>query len=187
MTMRNHLVLSIILSLAGAACAGSQKEQVRDAHNEHIDDNTVARTQAIEDREQAKVDNIDRHRESTKDEIDAQSDTHAQQDIKDAKNVVDSSSDRATYQTKAVARIQTIGVRLDAAQEKLKALGTTAPKNDVSEIESLRKEHSLLTRDLNALPEVPAVRWEAEHEALDKRISELNRRVKLLTDAIEDA
>ena len=190
MTMRNHLALSIILSVAGvagAACAGSQAEQVRDARNERIDDNTVARTRAIENREQAKVDDIDQNRESTKDEIDAQSDTHAQQDIKDAKKVVDTSSERATYQTKAAARIQTIGVRLDAAQQKLSALGTTAPKNDVSEIESLRKEHKVLTRDLNALPEVPAVRWEAEHEALDKRISELNRRVKLLTEAIEDA
>lgn len=187
MTMRNHLALSIILSLAGAACAESQAEQVRDARNERIDDNTVARTRAIENREQAKVDDIDQNRESTKDEIDAQSDTHAQQDIKDAKKVVDSASDRETYQTKATARIQTIGVRLDAAQQKLSALGTSAPKNDVSEIESMRKEHSVLTRDLNALPEVPAMRWDAEHEALDKRISELNRRVKLLTEAIEGA
>lgn len=185
--MRNHLVFSIILTMAGAACAGSQAEQVRDAHNERIDDNTVARTEAIEDREQATVEQIDREHEQTKEEIDAHSDTHAQRDIDDAKKALDASSDRATYQTKASARVQTIAVRIDAAQQKLSALGATAPKNNVSEIQSLRKEHSTLVKDLNALSEVPAATWEAEHEALDKRISELNRRVKLLTDSIEDA
>lgn len=185
--MRNHLVFTIILTLAGAACAGSQAEQARDAHNERIDDKTVARTRAIENREQATVDQIDREHEQTKEEIDAHSDTHAQRDIDDAKKVVDRSTDRATYQTKATARVQTIAVRIDAAQQKLSSLGATAPKNDVSEIQSLRKEHSVLVKDLNTLPEVPASTWEAEHEALDKRISELNRRVKLLTESIEDA
>jgi hypothetical protein len=45
----------------------------------------------------------------------------------------------------------------------------------------------VLKRDLSALSEAPAGTWEAEHEVLDQRISELNRRVKLLTDTIEDA
>jgi hypothetical protein len=186
--MRNHLVLSIILATAGAAgCAGSQAENVRDARNETIDDNTVARTRAIENREEANVAGIEREREVTNDQIDAHKDTHAAQDIKDAKQIMDTSADRATYQTKAAARVQTIGVRIDAAQQKLQALGSTAPKNDMKELESLRREHSGLVRDLKALPEVPQATWQTEHEAIDQRISELNRRVKVLTDAIEDA
>lgn len=186
--MRKHLVLSIVLAMAGAACASnSQSEKVRDAHNERIDQNTVDRTRAIEQREESNVEGIEKERVLTNEQIDAHKDTHAQEDIKDAKRVMDVSAERATYQTKANARVETISVRLDAAQQKLRALGTAAPKNNVSEVETLRKEHTVIKRDLNALPEVPAATWEAEHEALDQRISELNRRVKLLTDAIEDA
>lgn len=186
--MRNHLVLSILLTTALAACASnSQAEKARDARNEKIDENTVERTRAIEEREQANVEGIEKERVITNNQIDAYKDTHAEQDIKDAKHVMDVSAERATYQTKASARVETIAVRLDAAQQKLRALGTKAPKNNLSEIEQLRKEHSVIKRDLEALPEVPAANWEAEHEALDQRISELNRRVKLLTDAIEDA
>jgi hypothetical protein len=186
--MSNHLLLSIILATATAACASNpQGEKVRDAHNERIDQNTVERTRAIEQREEANVEGIEKERVLTNKQIDAHKDTHAEEDIKDAKRVMDVSAERATYQTKANARVETIGVRLEAIQQKLRALGTAAPKNNVSEIETLRKEHSVLKRDLNALPEVPAATWEAEHEALDQRISELNRRVKLLTDTIEDA
>jgi hypothetical protein len=185
--MRTHFVLSVVLATAGAACAGSQAEQVRDARNEQIDQTTVDRTRAIEDREQANVRGIDKEKELTNDQIDQVADKHSDEDVDTAKKVVDATSDRATYQTKATARVQTIGVRLDAAQTKLKELGSNAPKNNVSEIQTLRREHSVLVRDLNALPEVPAATWESEHEQLDKRISELNRRVKLLTESIEDA
>ena len=186
--MRNHLLLSIILATAGAACASnSQAEKVRDARNEKIDQNTVDRTRAIEQREERNVKGIEKERVLTNDQIEAHKDTHAEEDIEDAKRVMDVSAERATYQTKANARVETIAVRLDAAQQKLRALGTSAPRNNVSEVETLRKEHKVIKRDLNALPEVPAATWEAEHEALDQRISELNRRVKLLTDAIEDA
>jgi hypothetical protein len=186
--MRNLLVLSIILATTGAACAGSsQNEQVRDARNERIDQNTVDRTRAIEQREESNVAGIEKERVLTNEQIDAHRDTHAEQDIKDAKKVMDVSAERATYQTKANARVETIAVRLDAVQQKLRALGTAAPKNNLSEVESLRNEHTVIKRDLNALPETPAATWQAEHEALDQRISELNRRVKLLTDAIEDA
>lgn len=83
--------------------------------------------------------------------------------------------------------MQTIAVRIDAVQQKLRALGTKAPSNHVSELDALHREHSVLVRDLDALPEIPAATWDAEHEALDKRTSELNRRVKLLTETLEDA
>jgi preprotein translocase subunit SecD len=185
--MRIHFVLSLVVATAGAACASSQAEQVKDAHNERIDDNTVARTRTIEDQEAARVEGIDREKESTERQLDDASETHSKQDVDDAKKVVEDSSDRATYQTKATARIQTIGVRIDAAQQKLKALGAKAPANQSSELESLRREHALLSRDLKALPEIPASNWDKEHEALDKRISELNRRVKLLTESAEGA
>jgi len=184
--MRIHFVLSFVVATAGAACASSQAEQVKDARNERIDENTVERTRAIENQEAARVEGIDREKESTNDQLDDARATHSKQDVDDAKQVVEDSSDRATYQTKATARIQTIGVRIDAAQQKLQALGAKAPANEKSELESLRREHSQLTRDLRALPEVPASNWDKEHEALDKRISELNRRVKLLTESIED-
>jgi len=187
--MRNHLLLSIILATAGAACAssGSHAEKARDAHNERIDENTAARTRTIERREEANVEGIEEERVLTNQQIDAHKDSHAAQDIEDAKRVMDVSAERATYQTKANARVQTIAVRIDAAQQKLRALGSAAPRNNISEVEALREQHSGIKRDLNALPEIPAASWEAEHEALDQRISELNRRVKLLTDAIEDA
>lgn len=185
--MRIHFVLSFVVATAAAACASSQAEQMKDARNERIDDSTVARTRAIENQEAARVDSIDREKENSESQLDGARSVHSEQDVDDAKKVVEDSSDRATYQTKATARVQTIGVRIDAAQQKLQALGGKAPANEKSEIESLRREHSVLIRDLSALPEVPASNWDKEHEALDKRISELNRRVKLLTKSIEDA
>jgi hypothetical protein len=185
--MRIHFVLSFVVASAGAACASSQAEQVKDARVERIDDNTVARTRAVENREAARVKGVDREKDNSDRQLDDARATHSKQEVDDAKEAVADSSDRATYQTKATARIQTIGVRIDAAQQKLQALGGKAPSNDVSELESLRREHSKLSHDLSALPEVPASNWDKEHEALDKRISELNRRVKLLTKSIEDA
>jgi organic hydroperoxide reductase OsmC/OhrA len=49
----------MLLAAASAACAGSQAEQVRDARNESIADNTVARTRDIENHEAATVKGIE--------------------------------------------------------------------------------------------------------------------------------
>lgn len=181
--MRTELIVSLMLSVSSAACATSQAEQVRDARSERIDDRTVARTRVIEDREAARVDTIESQHELAEAHVDATAGPGAEA----AEQSLDTATDRAVYRTKAQARLDTILVRIDAAQAKLRSLGTLAPNNHLSELQSLREDHAVLQHDITELPAMPPAQWQAEHEELDDRISELNRRVKLLTETIEDA
>lgn len=180
--MRTNVTLCAWLAVAGA-CASSQAEQVRDARMEQIDDSTVAQTRIIEDREHARNDNIDAHHELAESKLEARG--GAKQEA--AKQLLDVSKERATYQSRAQARVETIGVRIRAASQKLEAVGPRATVRMHEQLQALQQEHQLVQQEVIALPDASAKSWERAHEDLDRRLSDLNSRVKKLTSEIEGA
>jgi len=182
--MRTQRIVSLLVCLSGAACgASSQAEQVRDARMEQIDEQTVARTRVIEDRQEAREEAIERNYDSAK----ANVDRDKRPDKDRAMDMLDLSEDRALYQSKAVGRMETIRVRIDAARSKLGTVPATQQESLQRELEAVEKEYQHRDQEVQSFPMTPATNWEDNMEALDDRITNLNTHVKALTDSIEDA
>jgi len=181
--MRSHPIISAALAVAATACASSsQAEQVRDAHNERIDERTVAQTQAVEDREDARIDRIKWKHELAKNDVVM----YGKQDPQAAKQLILVDEQQSTYEAKVAARYETIGVRINAAREKLAILGNKAPAGLRNELAAVQREHTQLEPEVRALPAAPTTIWEESAETLDNRLAALNARVKRLTVEIEN-
>jgi hypothetical protein len=182
--MRKYSLICGVLIVAGAGCATtSQAEKARDARMAQIDEQTVTKTRAIEDRQEARQDAIEHRHDLAAKRVEAANPP----DESAAKDQLEITADRQAYESKAQGQIETIGVRIDAAQEKLGTLGSAAPVRMQSELKALERDHRQLERDLRDLPNTPARTWKDTKKAMDERISSLNSRVKDLTGAIEDA
>jgi hypothetical protein len=181
--MRTQAVVSWLLCVSAAACASSQAEQVRDARMEQIDAQTVARTRVIEDRQRAREEAIERNYDSAK----ANVERGPQPDKEAANDALDASEERALYQSKAVGRMDTIRVRIDAARNKLPSAKPSAQELLRRELLSSESEYQGLQQKVQNFPSAPTDDWESAMESLDDRITQLNERVKSLTAAIEDA
>jgi len=180
--MRTHSVMSLMFCLSAAACAGSQAEQVRDARMEQIDAQTVARTRVIEDRQETRENAIESNYDSAKVNVEREN----RPDESAAKDTLDMSEERALYQSKAVGRIETIHVRIDAARQKLTAAKPALQEQLARELTSIDAEYQQLQQEVQNFPNAPAANWEDAMESLDERLNHLNTRVKALTDTIED-
>jgi hypothetical protein len=181
--MHKYSWICSVLIAAGAGCASSQAEQVRDARMAQIDDQTVAKTRAIEDRQEAREDDIEHRHDLAAKRVDASN----RPDESAAKKQLDIVEDRSTYESKAQGQVETIGVRIQAAQEKLGTLGSAAPIRMQTELKALERDQRQLEQDLRDLPNTPTRTWEDTRNAMEDRISRLNSRVKDLTSEIEDA
>jgi G:T/U-mismatch repair DNA glycosylase len=181
--MRTHLFVSSLLIVAGAACASSQADQVRDARMEQIDQQTVASTRAIEDRQESREEAIERRHDMAVKRVEAVDPN----DDGAALKRLEIAQERAAYESKSQGQIETIGVRLRAAEQKMVAVGAKVPVNLQAELETLAKEHRILEKDVKNLSDTPVGNWESTKDTLDDRISDLNDRVKELTSSIEDA
>ena len=180
--MRIHTTLCALLIVSGAACASSQAEQVKDARMEQTDARTTRATRAIENREAARDEAIDKKTDIARANIEEAGGT----DESASKQMLDVTKDRASYQSKAQARLETIGVRIHAAREKLAAVGPKASIQLQDELKAIEKEHKLLKQDYLNLPESSAANWESAKNKLDDRLTALNERLKDLTDKIEN-
>ena len=180
--MRSNSIISTAFALMGVACASSEAEQVRDARNEKIDERTVAETRAVERREDLRIGKIASNHNAAKSVVieSGRSDEAA------AKRAIEIHEQRSTYQAKAVARLETIGVRIKAARAKLSVLGSRAPETLRRRLRAVENEHMKLEPSVHDLPATAPRNWEAAAESLDTRLSELNARVKRLTVAIQD-
>jgi len=182
--MRTYSLICSVLIVAGAACgASSQAEKARDARMEQIDQQTVAKTRVIEDRQEAREDAIEHRHDLAAKQVEAEK----RPDESAAKDRLDMVEERSTYESKAQGQIETIGVRIQAAQEKLNTLGSAAPIRMQTELKAVERDHRQLEQDLRALPNTPTRTWEDSKKAMEDRISKLNSRVKDLTSEIEDA
>ena len=180
--MRTQTAICTLLIVSGAACASSQADQVKDARMEQTDARASAATRAIENREAAREDAIEKKTDIARADIEEAGGN----DENASKQMLDVTKDRASYQSKAQARLETIRVRIDAAREKLAAVGPKAPVKLREDLKAAEKEYKLLKQDFVNLPESSAENWGAAKNKLDDRLNDLNERVKDLTDKIED-
>jgi hypothetical protein len=172
-----------VLIVGGAACgASSQAEEVRDARMAKVDEDTVSKTRAIENQQETREDAIERAHDRTVSNLEASGD-----DTPAAEEMADVAEERANYESDVRARWETIGVRIDAAEKKMDTLGKKAPVKFETQLSSLAKEHEVLKSDVQSVSSVPSSSWENTTDTLDERLSNLNERVKDLTDSIEDA
>jgi hypothetical protein len=179
--MRIHGMMCLLLSVSGIACASSQADQVRDARMEQIDSQTVARTRVIEERQDAREDAIEQNYDSAKTNVD-----NSKRGDKDAAHgLLDSSEERALFQSKAVGRVETIRVRIDAARKKLE-MAEPARKELLSrELDAVEREYQHMQQEVQAFPNAPEANWEASMEAIDSQLTHLNTRVKSVTGSIQ--
>jgi len=178
--MRTYSWVCAVLVLTGAACgASTQAQRVREARIEHIDQQTVAKTRVIEDRQQARADTISRNHDLAKANLPkGQDNTATEQNL-------ELSEDRALYESKARGRIDTIGVHLEAARKKMGAENGRAPADMRAKLEALEAVKDRMDQEVRDLPSTPDAQWPYVKQGVDDRLSSLNERVKDLTQQIE--
>lgn len=181
--MRTHLLVSIVSILTGAsACASSQAEQVKDARMEQTEARAQADENAIEQRSASREDAVERAYDSQEQNIAA-----ANQPGENAsQQLVEVSKDRAIYQSEAETRLDKLGVRIDAATEKLTVLGSRAPTSLKTELKTATQEYNMLKQDVSKLDKTPTTDWEPMTTKLEDRMTALDSRVDDLTESIED-
>ncbi|HKP59027.1 MAG TPA: hypothetical protein VJV78_20035 [Polyangiales bacterium] len=180
--MHRYSVIGVALALAGAGCASTQTERVRDARMEQVSENADAREKATDANATAREDSIKQQHEAAHDNIAA-----ANPPAEGAsQELVKVSEERATYQTEAKARLDKLGIRIDAASQKLSVLGTRAPTALRDELKTTSTEYQSLERDVNSLNQTPTTSWEATTARIDQRLKSLDARVTNLSDHIED-
>jgi hypothetical protein len=168
--------------LTGAACgASTQAERVREARIETIDQQTVAKTRAIEDKEAARQEVIERNHDLAKANLPKGDDSAANA----SEQTLALSEDRALYESKARSRIDTIGVRLEAARKKMGAENGRAPADMRAKIEALEAVKDRMDQEVRDLPATPDAQWTDVKRGVDERLTSLNERVKDLTQHIE--
>lgn len=179
--MRIHGMMCLLLSVSGIACASSQADQVRDARMEQIDAQTVARTRVIEERQDAREEAIEQNYDSAKTNVD-----NSKRGDKDAaQNMLETSEERALFQSKSVGRLETIRVRMDAARKKLEMAEPARRQQLSRELDAVEKEYQHMQQEVQAFPNAPEENWQASMEALDSQLTHLNTRVKSVTGFIE--
>jgi hypothetical protein len=169
--------------LIAMGCGSSQGKEVRDARMEQVEARADETHGAVEDQKKARDEVITQQ---------ANASEHAvvgvnQKDANASGKLVDVSKDRALYQSKAQEKLDQLGVRINAAQQKLQVLGARAPTKLTTELNTVAEEHGMLKRDIAKLRDTPPPDWDRTTKQIDDRLSNLDDRVSKLSDSIDDA
>ena len=174
--------IAIVLTLAGVGCASSQAEQVKDARMAQVDENAQAVNTSIDQQADAQKSEIKSAAGERRDLIKAED----APDKSASTQLVNVSEERATYVNKTEARLEKLGVKIDAAKQKITALGSHAPTALRDEYKTTAKEHSEIKHEVDQLNATPASSWQKLTDNIDERVSNLDDRVSKLNDAIGD-
>jgi hypothetical protein len=163
-------------ALIGAACASSQGERAKQARLEEAAAQEAANLDAVERQGEARRRAIETKHEA------AQA-TPAGERRPDESAA---SQERALYHSEAKTRVDKLAVRLDVANQQITALGARATSSLKQELQTVLKEHTQLSRDVDELRAVHPDDWASTTELLERRIAGLDQRVSQLSDAIGD-
>jgi hypothetical protein len=108
-------------------------------------------------------------------------------DAKASDELIRVGKERALYQSNAQAKLDQLGVRLNAAQQKITVLGTRAPTGLTTELTTAAEEHSMLKADIAKLGDTPPLDWDRTTKQIDNRLSALDARVSKLSASISDS
>ena len=80
-----------------------------------------------------------------------------------------------------------LGVRIQAAEEKVKLLGAKVTNPMRQELDSLSTEQSTLQEQLAEMTEAAPANWEKNKNRMDERIDKLGSRISDVTNDIDDS
>lgn len=168
--------------LIAGGCGGSnQGQEVRNAQMEQVDERAEAQEDAVDRQQSAREERMDERYDKREDAVSQnQPGEGASQDL------VQASKDRAEYKSNAKARLDKLGVRLNAAQEKLNIMGAKAPATLKSELQTSAKEYENVKQDVMRLDQTPPDNWEGATSRVEEGQSELEDRIDKLEDKIDD-
>jgi chromosome segregation ATPase len=181
--MHKHLMIVTVSALmAGAACAESQADQVKDARMEQAEARAKTNEENVEQASKAREKSIDGAYDARDESIGQANrpDENATQTLNGI------SKDRAQYQSQAKTRLDKLGVRINEAAQKIEVLGSRAPTNLRTELQTATTEHNLLKNDIDTLNNTRTTDWESLKSEIDNRLSGLDTRLKNLNDKIVD-
>jgi hypothetical protein len=168
------------LIVAAAGCAESQAQQVKEARLEQVDDRSDAQRDAVNNQEGARNDAIKGAADAHENNVTAAD----RVDAKPTKELVGVEKDRALYQSDAQAKLDKLGVRINAAQQKLVVLGARAPTSLHTQLDTAVEEHAILKRQIDKLGDTSPDSWDHTTKSIDQQLSALDDRVTQLSDSI---
>jgi chromosome segregation ATPase len=180
--MRTPMIFCAGLTLLGSACASSQGERVADARMEQVEARADAKDTTVENEAAARQAVIDRGHEQASDNVASANGSSEGAD----QELVQVSEERAEFQSEAKEKLDKLEVRIEAAQEKLSALGGKAPTALKGELLTTIQQHKMLEQDVIDLQRTAPSSWESATDAIDERIAMLDTRVEELSDEIDD-
>ncbi|MET0391041.1 MAG: hypothetical protein ABW321_34030 [Polyangiales bacterium] len=181
--MSNKGLLLIMCGVLGGACASdNHAEQVRDARMAHAEEQADQREDAVGERASERADAIEQQYDARREAVDARNAPGSDQQ----ETLLDKSQERAEYQSRAQAQLDKLGVRLQAAQQKISVLADRAPTKLRTNLTTAAKEHNTLQQELVSLRSDPSQSWESEKNRIEDRMSQLESRIGQLSDDIDD-
>jgi hypothetical protein len=171
------------LPMLCAACAGSQAEQVRDNRMERIEQRAEKQEEGVDQHAEKKQDMVDKNFKAQKEAVSASDMPNAERSA----DMLDDAKDRSDYQVQTRAELDKLGVRIQAAQEKMNVLGLKTPAPLRQELTVISKEQATLQEQLAEMTEAAPANWEANKSKLDERISKLDTRLSKVTSDIDHA
>jgi hypothetical protein len=171
------------LPILCAACAGSQSEQVRDNKMERIEQTADNQMEGVDQHAEKKQDMVDKNFAAQKEAVTASDTPSAER----SGEMLDLAKDRSDYQVKTRAELDKLGVRIQAAQEKMTVLGAKVSAPLKQEMKVISKEQATLQENLAEMTEAAPANWEANKSKIDDRISALDTRIDKVTSQIDDA
>jgi hypothetical protein len=178
--MKTAKMLGLALPLFAVGCAESQAQQVKEARLQQVEDRADANSDAVKDQQNARTGAID-----------AQANSHDRSvasanrpDEKPTRELVGVEKDRALYRSNTQAKLDTLAVRINEAQQKLTVLGPRAPTALHTELQTAVKEHDMLKRQIDGLDDTSPIDWDRTTKSIDEQLSALGDRVSQLSDSI---
>ena len=166
-----------------AACAGSHAEEVQDTQMSRIEQRESTRLDSVDRKAAKRQDMVDKNFEAQKGAV-SKSDAPSAGRSED---MLDHAKDRSEYQLKTRAELDKLGVRIQAAEEKVKLLGARVTNPLRQELQNISTEQSTLQEQLAEMTEAAPANWEQNRTRIEDRISKLESRISDVTSDIDDS
>ena len=166
-----------------AACAGSHAAQVQDTQMSRIEQRENHRIDNVEKKAAKRQDMVDKNFEAQKTAV-SKSDAPSSERSED---MLDSAKDRSEYQVQARAQLDKLGVRIQAAEDKVKVLGAKVTIPVRQELQTVSTEQSSLQEQLAEMTEAAPANWDQNKSRMKDRINKLESRISDVTGDIDDS
>ena len=152
-----------------AACAGSHAEQVQDTQMSRIEQRESNRLDTVDRKAAKRQDMVDKNFKAQKQAVSDSDAPSADRSV----DMLDNAKDRSDYQVKTRAELDKLGVRIQAAEDKVKVLGAKVTNPVRQELQNISTEQSTLQEQLAEMTEAAPANWDQNKTRMSDRISKL--------------